>query len=104
MSEPHVGRPTRELQTDRQTDKILVDLPMGIIIIVHNSLSNNVHAGLTMLCILIIKWLETDFLGYLDEWEISVQGRKGFTAAERKKMRLSDETLEGLRITGNFSR
>ena len=47
-----------------------------------------------------IQWLETKFLGYLDEWDRSVKGRTGFTAAERKKMRLSDETLEGLRVTG----
>ena len=29
-----------------------------------------------------------------------MKGRTGFTAAEQKKMRLSDETLEGLRVTG----
>ena len=29
-----------------------------------------------------------------------MKGRTGFTAAERKKMRLSDETLEGLKVTG----
>ena len=48
-----------------------------------------------------IQWLETEFLGYLNEWDSSVQRRTGFTAAERKRMRLSDETLEGLRVTGN---
>ena len=47
-----------------------------------------------------IQWLETDFLGYLNEWDRSVNGRTGFTAAEQKRMRLSDETLEGLRVTG----
>lgn len=47
-----------------------------------------------------IQWLETEFLGYLNEWDRSVNGRTGFTAAERKRMRLSDETLEGLRVTG----
>lgn len=29
-----------------------------------------------------------------------MKGRTGFTAAEQKKMRLSDETLDGLRVTG----
>ena len=29
-----------------------------------------------------------------------MKGHTGFTAAEQKKMRLSDETLEGLRVTG----
>lgn len=48
----------------------------------------------------LIQWLETEFLGYLDEWDSSVKGRTGFSAAEMKKMRLSDETLEGLRVTG----
>lgn len=39
---------------------------------------------------------------YLDEWETSVGNRKKFTKAERKKMLLSEETLEGLRVTGKF--
>ena len=47
-----------------------------------------------------IQWLETEYLGYLNEWDRSVNGCTGFTAAERKRMRLSDETLEGLRVTG----
>lgn len=47
-----------------------------------------------------IQWLETEFLGYLNEWDRSVNGRTGFTVAEQKRMRLSDETLEGLRVTG----
>ena len=33
---------------------------------------------------------------------MSVQGRVGFTAAEKKKMCLSKETLDGLRVTGMF--
>ena len=48
-----------------------------------------------------VQWLKEDFLGYLQEWDTSVEQRTGdFTEAERKKMRLSDETLEGLRMTG----
>ncbi len=48
------------------------------------------------------------FLGYLDSWEQSVLRRPGkFTAAERKRMLLSTETLLGIRRTGmsfiNFS-
>lgn len=49
---------------------------------------------------IIIQWLETEFLGYLNEWDSSVKRRTGFTPAEQKRMRLSDETLEGLRVTG----
>lgn len=40
--------------------------------------------------------------GYLDEWDRSVNEREGFTPADTKKMRLSDETLEGLRVTGMY--
>ena len=49
---------------------------------------------------LSMQWLEVDFLGYLTEWDTNVQGCEGFTAAEKKMMCLSEETLEGLRITG----
>ena len=47
-----------------------------------------------------LQWLEEDFLGYLKEWEKSVKGRKGFNDAEKNMMMLSQETLEGLQITG----
>ena len=47
------------------------------------------------------QWLEKDFLGYLKEWEDSVKQREGFTDAEKTMMLLSQETLEGLHITGN---
>ena len=56
-------------------------------------------------CILSIfyatfQWLEEGFLGYLDDWEKAVKERKGFTDEEKKRMMLSQETLEGLRMTG----
>ena len=51
---------------------------------------------------LLLQWLEEEFLGYLDEWEASVQQRPGFTRAEKKMMTLSGETLEGLKITGTL--
>lgn len=48
-----------------------------------------------------MQWLEEDFLGYLEEWESSVQEQDGdFTQAEFNKMKLSQETLQGLKITG----
>ena len=49
-----------------------------------------------------MQWLSDAFLGYLDEWDQSVKQRKNFTAAEKQMMRLSRETLEGLRITGQY--
>jgi len=55
----------------------------------------------TLLCLLHVwQWLEKDSLGYFNEWDKSVQSHEGFTDAERRKMCLSAETLEGLRITG----
>ena len=48
----------------------------------------------------ILQWLETDFLGYLEEWQKTVEERKGFTASEKKTMLLSDETATGLKLTG----
>ena len=41
-------------------------------------------------------------MGYLDEWELEIKMMKGLSAAQRKKLCLSAETLEGLRITGRF--
>ena len=41
-----------------------------------------------------------DFLNYLDKWDTSVQSRPDFTLVEMKKMKLSDENLEGLKVTG----
>ena len=46
------------------------------------------------------KWLKNNFLGYLDRWEKSVEGRKEFNKTQRNKMMLSSETLSGLRLTG----
>ena len=53
--------------------------------------------------ITMLQWLENDFLNYLNEWEKSVKQRKGFTPAQRTLMLLSPETLEGLRMTGNYN-
>jgi len=51
-------------------------------------------------CVHILQWLETDFLEYLEEWQKTVEQRKGFTASEKKTMLLSDETATGLKLTG----
>ena len=62
-----------------------------IIIIIHN-----------YVCVttLFLQWLEKGFLGYLSEWDEMVQGRENFTVAGKKKMTLSKDTLDGLRMTG----
>ena len=41
-----------------------------------------------------------DFLGFLDEWENGCLTAENMTVTEKRKMCLSVETLEGLRITG----
>ena len=46
--------------------------------------------------------LQKDFLDYLDGWEKEVSERQGVSKPEKKRMCLSRETLEGLRITGKF--
>ena len=57
-----------------------------------------------MYCIayVFMQWLETDFLGYLRNWEESVKKRDGYTDEEKKRMILSQETLQGIRMTGDF--
>jgi len=47
-----------------------------------------------------LKWLETDFIQYLNNWKDAVANRPGqFTAKQRKQMLLSDQTLYGLKLT-----
>eukprot|EP00731_Ephydatia_muelleri_P014320 Em0008g40a len=46
-----------------------------------------------------LKWLESDFLKYLEDWKISVMQRTGYSKAEKNKMLLSDETRYGLEMT-----
>ena len=39
---------------------------------------------------------------YLEDWEKSVNSRKGFDDGEKKRMLLSQETLDGIRMTSMF--
>ena len=48
---------------------------------------------------LLNQWLEVDFLRYVDDWQEEVRSTVR-PASEKRKMTLSDETIEGLRITG----
>ena len=50
-----------------------------------------------------MQWLETDFLGYLEQWEQAVKQRDGFTVCEKKTMLLSVETAAGLKLTGLYN-
>ena len=46
-----------------------------------------------------LQWLEQDFLGYLAEWESSVEKHAGFTKTEKSRMLLSPATRLGIRMT-----
>lgn len=46
-----------------------------------------------------LKWLESDFLGYLADWKDSVMERPGFSKTEKNRMLLRAETRLGLQIT-----
>jgi hypothetical protein len=46
------------------------------------------------------KWLEDEFLGYLEEWENDAKvAKKDLSKEERNKTMLSEQTIEGLKIT-----
>lgn len=47
--------------------------------------------------------METEFLGYLNQWEQAVAQRQGFSDAEKKNMLLSAETSSGLKLTGTLT-
>ena len=54
---------------------------------------------------LFMQWLENDFLKYLNEWKESTKHvtddtRTKLSDSEQKKLCISEETLEGLHITG----
>ena len=53
-----------------------------------------------MLSFFDLQWLTEEFLPYLDLWEKTVSEREGFLNAEKNMMLLSQETRDGLRITG----
>ena len=58
-------------------------------------------AALFMAILYSLQFLRDEFLGYLTAWERSVSKRPGdFSAKERSKMKLSHETLAGIRMTG----
>ena len=46
------------------------------------------------------QWLQNDFLRFLKEWEDEAMATPNMTEAQKRKLTLSQQTLEGLRITG----
>ena len=53
-----------------------------------------------VLLFLSFKFLEEDFLGFLEEWESEGMTVPGLSKTERGKLCLSLPTLRGLRMTG----
>ena len=49
----------------------------------------------------LFQWLKERFLLYLNDWEKGVYTRSGFSRVDQKKMLLPQETLHGLRMSGN---
>lgn len=52
--------------------------------------------------LIVLQWLQDVFLPYLDEWEAYAHAQEHLSSAEQIKLCLSQETLQGLRITGTF--
>lgn len=48
------------------------------------------------------KFLKEEFIPYLKQWKDSVENRKGFTKAHKKRMMLSQETLDGIHMTSKY--
>ena len=48
------------------------------------------------------QWLQDDFLDFLDSWEKESESLEKVTKEVKQRMCISRETLEGLRITGNY--
>ena len=50
--------------------------------------------------IIVLQWLETEFIPYLEQWEKSVMEREGFSAKDKELMLLAREIRIGITITG----
>ena len=59
-----------------------------------------VHTIVPVLVFTILPMQQYVFVPYLDEWETSVNDRKGLCKKEKMKLLLSRETRMGLRLTG----
>ncbi|XP_077861638.1 uncharacterized protein LOC144342249, partial [Saccoglossus kowalevskii] len=46
-----------------------------------------------------LEWLKKDFLQYLADWDEAVDQRVEISKSDRVRMKLSRETLEGIRMT-----
>lgn len=60
--------------------------------------------NLLCMCMVLIylQWLENDFLGFLSRWNESVQQQMNCTPAQKQTMLLSQQTMEGIQMTGMY--
>lgn len=63
----------------------------------------HIKCGIVNSFLSLFQWLLDDFLGFLSDWDEKSLGIADLTKKEKARLCLSRETLEGLRITGNFS-
>ena len=56
---------------------------------------------LLYVCMTVLQWLEHEFMPYLDEWKASSE-QKGGEAKDVARRLLSQETLQGISITGRI--
>jgi transposase-like protein len=45
-----------------------------------------------------LKWLEHDFLQYLESWKVYAMGKEGLSMDKKSKLMLSSQTIEGLKM------
>lgn len=61
---------------------------------------NSLFRGVCKKCI-VLQWLIEAFLGYLREWDNWVDSQTGSSQSDKARLRLSQETISGWRMTGN---
>jgi hypothetical protein len=49
-----------------------------------------------------LKWLEHDFLQYLESWKVYAMGKEGLSMDKKSKLMLSSQTIEGLKMAGIY--
>ena len=58
--------------------------------------------NLNKLFLKILQFLTKEFLPHLQQWKESVEKREGYSTAAKKRMMLSQETLDGIHITSKL--
>ena len=61
----------------------------------------DIAGTMTNVIIIIMQWLEGDFLQYLRVWEESVAAKQDVSKEDKNRMLLSKSTRDGIEMTGN---